>query len=70
MDAVVGTFVCSVPNLVQEVLRVLKPGGRFIYRTRRRPKELVLLRQSGVKPIWKAIATLSVKLGCFRKCWF
>jgi len=33
MDAVVSTLVlCSVPNLtgtLQEVLRVLKPGGRF-----------------------------------------
>lgn len=61
MDAVVSTLVlCSVPNLpgtLQEVLRVLKPGGRFLFIEHvAAPKGTLLRRaQSGVKPIWKAI---------------
>lgn len=61
MDAVVTTLVlCSVPNLpgtLQEVLRVLKPGGRFLFIEHvAAPKGTLLRRvQSGVKPIWKVI---------------
>jgi len=69
MDAVVGTLFCVQCQilLVQEVLRVLKPGGRFYLSNTLLPhKNLVATRQSGVKPIWKVsatVATLIVKLG-------
>lgn len=61
IDAVVSTLVlCSVPDLpgtLQEVLRVLKPGGRFLFIEHVAAPQGTLLRkiQSGIKPIWKAI---------------
>ncbi len=61
MDAVVSTLVlCSVPDLagtLQEVLRVLKPGGRFLFIEHvAAPRGTWLRRlQSGVKPIWKVL---------------
>ena len=61
IDAVVSTLVlCSVPDLpgtLQEVLRVLKPGGRFLFIEHVAAPQGTLLRkiQSGIKPIWKEI---------------
>ena len=61
MDAVVSTLVlCSVPNLaaiLQEVLRVLKPGGRFLFIEHVAATKGTLLRyvQSGIRPIWNVI---------------
>ncbi len=61
MDAVVSTLVlCSVPNLaatLQEVLRVLKPGGRFLFIEHVAASEGSLLRyiQNGIRPIWNVI---------------
>jgi ubiquinone/menaquinone biosynthesis C-methylase UbiE len=61
IDSVVSTLVlCSVPNLattIQEVLRVLKPGGRFLFIEHVAASEGSLLRQiqNGIRPIWKII---------------
>jgi len=62
MDAVVSTLVlCSVPNLsgtLEEILRVLKPGGRFLFIEHvAAPRGTWLRRlQQGVCPIWKVLA--------------
>lgn len=62
MDAVVSTLVlCSVPNLsatLQEIIRTLKPGGRFLFIEHVAAPQGTLLRkvQSGIKPIWKVVA--------------
>lgn len=61
MDAVVSTLVlCSVENLVttlQEVLRVLKPGGRFYFLEHVAAQETRLQRiQHGIRPLWKILA--------------
>ena len=62
MDAVVSTLVlCSVPNLagsLQEVLRILKPGGRFLFIEHvAAPRGTWLRRvQSGIRPVWKLLA--------------
>lgn len=59
MDTVVSTLVlCSVEDLtrtLQEVLRVLKPGGRFIFFEHVAAPEKTWLRQvqSWVQPVWK-----------------
>lgn len=61
MDAVVSTLVlCSVINLpgtLQEVLRVLKPGGRFLFIEHVAAPRGTWLRgvQRGISPIWKII---------------
>lgn len=61
IDTVVSTLVlCSVPNLpttLQEILRVLKPGGRFLFIEHVAAPQRTLLRkiQTGIKPIWKVI---------------
>lgn len=61
IDTVVSTLVlCSVPNLsatLQEILRVLKPGGRFLFIEHVAAPQGTLLRkiQSGIKPIWQLI---------------
>lgn len=61
IDTVVSTLVlCSVPNLaatLQEILRVLKPGGRFLFVEHVAAPQETLLRkiQTGIKPIWKLI---------------
>jgi ubiquinone/menaquinone biosynthesis C-methylase UbiE len=61
MDAVVSTLVlCSVPNLtttLQEVLRILKPGGKFFFIEHvAAPKGTVLRKvQSTIRPVWKVI---------------
>jgi ubiquinone/menaquinone biosynthesis C-methylase UbiE len=61
MDAVVSTLVlCSVPNLtatLQEILRVLKPGGRLLFIEHVAAPQGTWLRklQSGIKPIWKVL---------------
>lgn len=61
MDAVVSTLVlCSVTEItstLQEVLRVLKPGGRFLFIEHvAAPRGTWLRRvQRGIRPIWKVI---------------
>ncbi len=61
IDTVVSTLVlCSVPNLdktLQEVLRVLKPGGRFLFIEHvAAPKDTFLRQvQNTVKPVWNII---------------
>jgi len=61
IDTVVSTLVlCSVPNLdktLQEVLRVLKPGGRFLFIEHVAAPKGTFLRQvqNTVKPVWNVI---------------
>lgn len=61
IDTVVSTLVlCSVPNInytLQAILRVLKPGGRFLFIEHVAAPQGSLLRQlqSTISPIWKAI---------------
>lgn len=61
VDAVVSTLVlCSVTNLdetLHEVLRVLRPGGRFAFLEHvAAPKGTTLRRAQGlVKPVWKLV---------------
>lgn len=61
VDTVVSTLVlCSVPNLdktLQEVLRVLKPGGRFLFIEHVAAPNGTVLRQvqNTIKPIWQVI---------------
>ncbi|MEH2203633.1 MAG: class I SAM-dependent methyltransferase [Nostoc sp.] len=61
IDTVVSTLVlCSVPNIdytLQAILRVLKPGGRFLFIEHVAAPQGSLLRQlqNTVSPIWKAI---------------
>ncbi|MDJ0735760.1 MAG: class I SAM-dependent methyltransferase [Nostocaceae cyanobacterium] len=61
MDAVISTLVlCSVTNLantLEEVLRILKPGGHFLFLEHVAAPQGTLLRsiQSGVRPLWKII---------------
>jgi ubiquinone/menaquinone biosynthesis C-methylase UbiE len=62
IDAVVGTLVlCSVPDVtrvLQEVKRVLKPGGefRFIEHVRAPEGSFHAAWQRTVKPVWKVVA--------------
>lgn len=62
MDAVVSTLVlCSVENLpivLQEVNRVLKPGGRFLFLEHVAATQDSQLRrlQNWLEPLWQAIA--------------
>ncbi|WP_392477824.1 class I SAM-dependent methyltransferase [Nostoc sp. C110] len=61
IDTVVSTLVlCSVPNIdytLQAILRVLKPGGRFLFIEHvAAPKGTVLRQvQSAIRPIWQVI---------------
>lgn len=61
IDAVVSTLVlCSVPNLaitLQQVLRVLKPGGHFLFIEHVAAPEKTVLRkvQSTIRPLWKIL---------------
>jgi SAM-dependent methyltransferase len=61
MDAVVSTHVlCSVTqleNVLQEIQRVLKPGGTFIFLEHVAAKDGTCVRtvQDGVAPFWKAL---------------
>jgi ubiquinone/menaquinone biosynthesis C-methylase UbiE len=61
IDTVVSTLVlCSVLNLdktLQEVLRVLKPGGRFLFIEHVAAPKGTFLRQiqNTVKPVWNVI---------------
>jgi ubiquinone/menaquinone biosynthesis C-methylase UbiE len=61
MDAVVSTLVlCSVDNLattLQEVLRILKPGGRFYFLEHVAAPQGTRLRrvQHWVRPLWKTL---------------
>ncbi len=62
MDAVVGTLVlCSVDNLtvtLQEILRVLKPSGRFFFIEHVASPQKTWLRrvQHLIRPLWKVLA--------------
>lgn len=61
VDAVVSTLVlCTVPDVaatLQEVLRVLKPGGRFLFMEHvAAPRGTRLRRvQQWIRPLWKVI---------------
>ena len=61
-DAVVGTLVlCSVPDAprtLKEILRILKPGGRFYFVEHvAAPRGTALNRlQKMIRPFWKTIA--------------
>ncbi len=61
IDAVVSTLVlCSVPHLedtLQAILRVLKPGGRFLFIEHVASPRGTLLRkvQTTVRPIWQIL---------------
>lgn len=61
MDAVVSTLVlCSVPDLagtLAEIVRVLKPGGQFMFIEHVVAGEGTLLRQvqRGIRPVWKML---------------
>ncbi|MBV9385880.1 MAG: class I SAM-dependent methyltransferase [Chroococcidiopsidaceae cyanobacterium CP_BM_ER_R8_30] len=61
IDTIVSTLVlCSVPDLprtLQEILRVLKPGGRFLFLEHVAAPQGTWLRkiQSGIRPIWQVI---------------
>src|SRR5579883_528189 len=61
MDAVISTLVlCSVDNLaavLQEVIRVLKPGGRFFFLEHVAAPQGTMLRhvQHWVRPFWKTL---------------
>ncbi|MBN3926329.1 MAG: class I SAM-dependent methyltransferase [Nostoc sp. NMS4] len=61
IDTVVSTLVlCSVPNIdytLQAILRVLKPGGRFLFIEHVAAPQGSLLRQiqNTISPIWKVI---------------
>ncbi len=62
MDAVVSTLVlCSVPHpqeSLQEILRVLKPGGVFVFIEHVAAPQGTRLRsmQNFVQPVWSAVA--------------
>jgi ubiquinone/menaquinone biosynthesis C-methylase UbiE len=62
VDAVVSTYVlCSVGNLeqtLQEILRVLKPGGRFVFIEHVAAPAGTCLRQfqGWITPLWKVLA--------------
>jgi len=62
IDAVVSTLVlCSVPEqarTLQEIRRVLKPGGRFLFLEHVAAPQGTWLRrvQQGVRPLWKVLA--------------
>lgn len=61
VDAVVSTLVlCSVENLaktLQEVLRVLKPGGRFFFleHVAAPPNTWLRRLQHWIRPLWKVL---------------
>lgn len=61
MDAVVSTLVlCSVPDLagtLAEIVRVLKPGGQFMFIEHVAASKGTLLRQvqRGIRPVWKML---------------
>jgi ubiquinone/menaquinone biosynthesis C-methylase UbiE len=62
VDAVVSSLVlCSVadlPGTLQEIRRILKPGGRFFFLEHVAAPQGTWLRriQSGIRPIWKVLA--------------
>ena len=62
VDAVVGTLVlCSVPHpevTMQEILRVLKPGGRYVFieHVAAAPGSRLRALQNFVQPVWTWLA--------------
>jgi ubiquinone/menaquinone biosynthesis C-methylase UbiE len=62
IDVVISTLVlCSVADLnsaLREILRVLKPGGRFIFmeHVAAPPGTLLCRLQRGIRPVWKVVA--------------
>ena len=62
VDAAVATLVlCSVPDMdavLAEVLRILRPGGRFVFVEHVAAPEGTLLRhaQNAVRPLWQLVA--------------
>lgn len=61
MDAVVSTLVlCSVPHQeesLQEILRVLRPGGQFVFIEHVAAPRGTFLRalQDGIQPLWSLV---------------
>ncbi len=61
MDAVIGTLVlCSVPqpeDSLKEILRVLKPGGRFVFieHVAARPGSRLRAFQNFIQPLWTLV---------------
>lgn len=61
IDTVISTLVlCSVPDLattLQEILRILRPGGQFLFIEHVAAPSGTLLHQiqSGIRPLWQVI---------------
>ncbi len=61
IDTIISTLVlCSVPDLtatLKDILRVLKPGGKFLFIEHVAAPSGTLLRQvqSGIRPLWQMI---------------
>jgi ubiquinone/menaquinone biosynthesis C-methylase UbiE len=61
VDTVVSTWtLCTIPNAVkalEEMRRVLKPGGQFLFVEHgRSPDQGVLAWQNRLNPVWKRVA--------------
>ncbi len=62
VDAVISTLVlCSVPHLdetLDEVRRILRPGGRFLFieHVAAEPGRWLRWVQSGIRPLWRPLA--------------
>ena len=62
LDAVISTLVlCSVANplvVFSEILRVLKPGGRFVFieHIAAKPDSRLRKAQRAIRPVWRSLA--------------